>query len=135
MYTKIHLRKNPEAEKLDGVLMTYRESKQFFSGVNFCMQTPGTYLHHTVSMVGLPDPVLLIFPSTCTEFTKIRENFEFTKTRARAPRRRHAVRKPASGCDQGHSIASELDLQGRVATKGYLRRRIAVTLSIFNFSS
>ena len=31
-------------------------------------------------MVGLPDPVLLIFPSTCTEFTKIRENFEFTKT-------------------------------------------------------
>ena len=26
-------------------------------------------------------------------------------------------------------------LQGRVATKGYLRRRIAVTLSIFNFSS
>jgi hypothetical protein len=38
----------------------------FFLSVHFCMQTPGTYLHHTVSMVGLPDPALLIFPSTCT---------------------------------------------------------------------
>ena len=30
------------------------------------MQTPGTYLHHTVSMVRLPDLDLLIFHSTCT---------------------------------------------------------------------
>ena len=30
------------------------------------MQTPGTYLHHTVSMVRLPNLDLLIFHSTCT---------------------------------------------------------------------
>jgi hypothetical protein len=30
------------------------------------MQTPGTYLHHTVSMVRLPDLDLLIFHGTCT---------------------------------------------------------------------
>ena len=36
--------------------------------MHFYRQTPGTYLHHTctVSMVGLPDPLLLIFPSICT---------------------------------------------------------------------
>jgi hypothetical protein len=34
----------------------------FFFLVNFCKQTPGTYLHHTVSMVRSPDPDLLIFP-------------------------------------------------------------------------
>jgi hypothetical protein len=33
---------------------------------HFYMQTPGTYLHHTVSMVRLPDLDLLIFHSTCT---------------------------------------------------------------------
>jgi hypothetical protein len=27
-----------------------------FLGVNFCEQTPATYLHHTVSMVGVTDP-------------------------------------------------------------------------------
>jgi hypothetical protein len=26
-----------------------------FFGVHFCMQIPGTYLHHTVSMVGVTD--------------------------------------------------------------------------------
>ena len=30
------------------------------------MQTLGTYLHHTVLMVGLPDRVLLIFLHVCT---------------------------------------------------------------------
>ena len=110
---KVHLKKKSGGRKTRrcwiGNQIPYSTPSSFFwlrifFGVNFCMQTPGTYLHHTVSMVGLPDPVLLIFPTTCTEFTKIRENFEFTKTRARAPPGRHAVRKPASGFDQGHSM-------------------------------
>ena len=38
-----------------------------FFGENFCMQTPGgTCRQHTVSVVGLRDPVLLIFHITCT---------------------------------------------------------------------
>ena len=54
-----------------GNLVPYRTPSSFFSiavffSVNFCMQTPGSYLHHTVPMVGLPDPDLSIFPSTCT---------------------------------------------------------------------
>ena len=59
-------------EKLDGVRQGIRIPighrrvfsfflLRFFLGVNFCEQTPGTHLHHTVSMVRLPDPVLLIF--------------------------------------------------------------------------
>jgi hypothetical protein len=43
----------------------YRRIAVFF-GVHFYRQTPGTYLHHTVSTVRLPDPDLLIFLSTCT---------------------------------------------------------------------
>jgi hypothetical protein len=27
-----------------------------FFGVNFCEQTPGSYLHHTVLLVGVTDP-------------------------------------------------------------------------------
>ena len=38
-----------------------------FFRVHFYRRTPGTYLHHTVSVVGLPDHVLLIFPITCTD--------------------------------------------------------------------
>ena len=29
---------------------------RFFFGVHFCEQTPGTYLHHTVLLVGVTDP-------------------------------------------------------------------------------
>ena len=31
----------------------------FFLGVNFCVQTPGAPLNHTVSMAGLPDTGIL----------------------------------------------------------------------------
>jgi hypothetical protein len=31
----------------------------FFLGVNFCVQTPGAHLNHTVSMAGLPDTAIL----------------------------------------------------------------------------
>jgi hypothetical protein len=40
---------------------------RFFFRGELLRQTPGTYLHHTVSMVRLPDSVLLIFPSTGTD--------------------------------------------------------------------
>jgi hypothetical protein len=62
----VHLKKNPEAEKLDGnrkginFPIDYR--RFFFDcgffGVHFYGQTPGIYLHHTVSMVGVTDPCI-----------------------------------------------------------------------------
>jgi hypothetical protein len=62
---KVHLKKNPEAKKLDGKRqknqIPYRLPSSFFRlrfflGLNFCGQTPGTDLHHTVLLVGVTDP-------------------------------------------------------------------------------
>jgi hypothetical protein len=62
---KVHLKKNPEAEKLDGKVseikfpIPYRRVfflLWLFLGVHFYGQTPDTYLHHTVFMVKVTDP-------------------------------------------------------------------------------
>jgi hypothetical protein len=64
----VHLKKNPETEKLDGNLLIikfpidYRRvffRLRFFFGVHFYEQTPGTDLHHTVLLVGVTDPAFL----------------------------------------------------------------------------
>ena len=64
LLTKVHSKKNPEAEKLDGNRYRMKfpiDYRRFFFDCGFLfgvhlVQTPGTYLHHTVSMVGVTDP-------------------------------------------------------------------------------
>ena len=64
LLVKVHLKKNPEAEKLDGnrykikFPIDYRRVFLIavFFRVNFCGKTPCTYLHHTVLLVGVTDP-------------------------------------------------------------------------------
>jgi hypothetical protein len=77
LLTKVHLEKKPQSKNLT---VRNREFDFLFLTVEFFLITffflgellkansryLGTYLHHTVSMVRLPDPDLLIFPSTCT---------------------------------------------------------------------
>jgi hypothetical protein len=72
---KVHIKKKSGGRKTRRCLIENQIPYQtqssffrlwFFLGVHFYRQNPGTYLHHTVSMVGLPDSVLLIFPGTCT---------------------------------------------------------------------
>ena len=73
---KVHLNDKSGGRKLDGdgwgieFPIDYRQVFFFwlrlFSGVNFYEQSPGTHLHHTDSLVGLPDPVIFIFHRTCT---------------------------------------------------------------------
>ena len=61
---KVHLKKNPEAEKLDGnryrikFPIDYRRVFLIavFFRVHFYRQTPGSDLHHTVLLVGVTDP-------------------------------------------------------------------------------
>jgi hypothetical protein len=63
--TKVHLNKKSGGRKtrrfLIGIQFPYQTRSSFFClrfffGVNFCKQTPGTYLHHTVLLVGVTDP-------------------------------------------------------------------------------
>jgi hypothetical protein len=61
---KVHLKKNSGGRKtrqyLIGNQIPYTPSSffwlRFFFGVYFYRQTPGTYLHHTVMLVGFTDP-------------------------------------------------------------------------------
>jgi hypothetical protein len=63
LLVKVHLKKNPEAEKLDGnryqikFPIDYRRVFLIavFFGVHFYRQTQGTDLHHTVLLVGVTD--------------------------------------------------------------------------------
>jgi hypothetical protein len=65
LHTKVHLKKKSGGRKtrryLIGNQIPYRLPSSFFRlrfffGVNFCMQTAGTCLHHTVLLVGVTDP-------------------------------------------------------------------------------
>ena len=75
LLTKVHLKKKSGGRKTRRWGIWYQIPYslpsffwlRFFFGVNFCGQNPGTYLHHTVSVVRLPDTVILIFPSTCND--------------------------------------------------------------------
>jgi hypothetical protein len=73
---KVHLKKKIRRPKNSTVIDRDRNylsiTVEFFFiavflEVNFYGRSPGTDLHHTVSMVRLPDPDLLIFPSTCND--------------------------------------------------------------------
>jgi hypothetical protein len=65
LHTKVHLKENSGGRKtrrcLIGNQIPYQTPSSFFRlrfffGVHFCIQTPGTCLHHTVLLVGVTDP-------------------------------------------------------------------------------